>query len=200
MRIRFASEDDSRALLNIYGQYINTPITFEYILPARDVFARRIADITGKYPYLVCEKNGTTIGYAYARGYGERAAYQWNAELSVYLDQSFTGKGIGKRLYRALIDILRQQGIKTVYGVVTVPNEKSEQLHLSLGFKTLGIYHCTGYKCGKWHDVQWFEKQIAPYDSEPAPIVPIHKISAAKIESIAHNHGFVYTDYSHGGR
>lgn len=68
--------------------------------------------------------------------------------LSVYLDRSCTSRGLGRRLYGALIDILRLQGIRTVYGCVTVPNEKSEGLHQALGFRRLGTYRSTGYKCG----------------------------------------------------
>ena len=72
--------------------------------------------------------------------------------------------GAGKAAVLApLIDILRLQGIRTVYGCVTVPNEKSEGLHQALGFRRLGTYRSTGYKCGAWRDVAWFEKPIAPY-------------------------------------
>ena len=121
MEIRFAAEADAPALLAIYAQYIETGITFEYQLPTREEFARRIRDFGGTYPYLVCEENGCIVGYAYAHRQAERAAYQWNAELSVYLDRSCTSRGLGRRLYGALIDILRLQGIRTVYGCVTVP-------------------------------------------------------------------------------
>lgn len=106
----------------------------------------------------------------------ERAAYQWNVELSIYLDRTATSKGIGQRLYAALIELLRLQGIKTVYGGVTLPNIRSERLHEKLGFHRLGTYHHTGYKCGAWHDVVWFEKAIAPYQPEPQPIIPMNEI------------------------
>jgi len=118
------------------------------------------------------------------RGRAERAAYQWNAELSVYLDRSCTSRGLGRRLYGALIDILRLQGIRTVYGCVTVPNEKSEGLHQALGFRRLGTYRSTGYKCGAWRDVAWFEKPIAPYDQNPEPIRPVGDIPAEALAAI----------------
>lgn len=184
MNIRLATVNDSAALLQIYAQYIDTAITFECVLPTAQEFAHRISDITKDYPYLVCEENGTIVGYAYAHRQKEREAYQWNAELSVYLDQSFTSKGLGKKLYCILIEILKLQGIKTIYGGVTVPNEKSEKLHRSLGFKHIGTYHNTGYKCNQWQDVAWFEKGIAPYHMNPAPVVPIRQIEKEKLELI----------------
>ena len=184
MEIRFAKRSDGDALRRIYAQYIETPVTFEYDLPSAGEFAERVAAIGGEYPYLVCEENGRIVGYAYAHRQKEREAYQWNAELSVYLDRDFTSKGIGKALYGALMDILRLQGIKTVYGVVTIPNEKSERLHERIGFRISGTHRRTGYKCGRWHDIRWFEKQIGPYDGEPAPIRPVREIPAEELDGI----------------
>ncbi len=171
--IRFATPADSRELLKIYAQYMTTPITFECDLPSEQEFSERIAFISGSYPYLACEEDGQIIGYAYAHRHMEREAYQWNAELSVYLDMKATSRGLGKLLYGVLISILALQEVRNVYGCVTLPNARSEALHKSLGFRTVGVYSNAGYKNGKWHDVGWFEKSIAAYGSPPNPFVPI---------------------------
>lgn len=184
MIIRLATTKDSDALLRIYSQYIDTAITFECILPTGEEFAERIDCIIKDYPYLVCEENGQILGYAYAHRQMERDAYQWNAELSIYLDRSLTSKGLGSKMYCILIDILKLQGVRNVYGGVTLPNDKSKKLHLGLGFTSLGIYHNTGYKHNKWHDVEWFEKKIMEYTLEPKPILPISEISKEQIQAI----------------
>ena len=184
MGMRFVTGEDAAALLRIYAQYIDTPITFECRLPTVEEFAGRVASICAGYPYLVWEEQEKIVGYAYAHRQKEREAYQWNAELSVYLDGDFTSRGIGKALYDALIKILRLQGIKTVYGIVTLPNEKSEQLHERMGFHIAGTCRCTGYKCGAWHDVRWFEKQIAPYEENPAPVCPVSELPEGRLLEI----------------
>lgn len=189
MEIRFAAEQDSAALLQIYGQYIRTPVTFEYELPSETSFARRIRDIAAAYPYLVCEEDGRIAGYAYAHRQAERAAYQWNAELSVYLDGAYTGRGLGKRLYGVLIELLRLQGVRTVYALVTVPNERSEGLHRRLGFRHMGTQRSTGYKDGAWRDVAWFEKAIAPYGADPAPLLPIGQVPAEQTAAVLRGAG-----------
>lgn len=107
MNIRLASGSDSEALRNIYGQYIDTPITFECSLPTKQEFANRVEEISLQYPYLVCEENGRIAGYAYAHRHKQREAYQWNAELSVYLNREDTSRGVGTRLYHVLIEILK---------------------------------------------------------------------------------------------
>lgn len=187
MKIRFVTMNDIPNLLKIYDQYIETPITFEGTLPSESEFTRRVVNIANEYPYLVCEEDGRLIGFAYAHRQLTRQAYQWNAELSVYLDKSYTSKGLGRTLYTCLMEILKLQNIKNTYALVTIPNEKSERLHLSMGFKPIGIYHNTGYKCGKWRDVTWYEKQITPYDAVPSPFIAIDKINRNDIEQILKN-------------
>lgn len=175
---------DATALRAIYAQYIDTPISFEYELPSEAAFADRVGDILKIYPYLVCESEGRVVGYAYAHRQLEREAYGWNAELSIYIDRSALSQGIGRSLYGALIEILSAQGIRNVFGGVTLPNPKSEGLHQSMGFRRAGVYHRTGYKCGRWHDVVWFEKQIGNCDGEPAPLLPITEVLKQRLDAI----------------
>ena len=184
MNIRLARSGDSAALLRIYAQYIDTPVTFEYTLPSENEFAARIGTISAEYPYLVSEEDGETLGYAYAHRQAEREAYQWNAELSVYLDPASTSRGIGARLYRMLLDILLLQGVRTAYALVTLPNRKSERLHASLGFQRLTIQRKAGFKGGRWHDVAWYTKALAPHDADPQPILPVDRISAERLQQI----------------
>lgn len=184
MGVRLATVNDSNEILKIYRQYIDTAITFEHVLPSEVEFEERIKSIISQYPYLVYEEEGNIIGYAYASRYKERSAYQWGAELSIYIDSNFTSKGIGKVLCLKLIELLKLQELRTIYGCVTMPNEKSEKLQLSLGFKKIGIYHNAGYKGDKWRDVAWFEKSIANYDDNPKEFTPITKIPENKILQI----------------
>lgn len=171
--IRFAKETDAKALLSIYQHYIDTEITFEYELPSEQEFQKRIRAVSEEYPYLVYEKNGEILGYAYAHRHLERAAYQWNVELTVYLHPDAVSRGIGRKLYEELLGILKEQGICNAYSLVTRPNEKSEKLHEAMGFTRLGVLKNTGYKNGKWRDVSWYEKQLNPYTENPSPFIKI---------------------------
>ena len=78
--IRLARPGDVDALLAIYAPYLSTTVTFEYVVPSREEFARRIADVQARFPYLVLEEDGQPIGYAYAHLLAERFAEQWCAE------------------------------------------------------------------------------------------------------------------------
>ena len=82
------------------------------------------------------------------------------------------------------MELLRLQGIRTVYSVVTSPNPRSERLQQALGFDVAGVFRSSGYKDGAWHDVIWFEKAIAPYDQSPAPPRSFRDIPAEQTEAI----------------
>jgi len=187
--IRLVQETDAAEILAIYEFYIKeTAITFECETPSLDEFKNRIKEISSEYPYIVCLSDKKIIGYAYAHRQMERAAYQWNAELSVYIDKNCLRCGVGKALYNTLIEILQMQNVRNVYGGITSPNENSKKLHEHLGFKKLGVYHNTGYKCGAWHDVAWFEKTIGNYDIDPKPFLSIREIDKKTIMEILNRH------------
>ena len=183
-RIRFATDADADRIREIYAPYIDTPITFEEEVPAPEEFLKRVRAIRSRYPYLVAEDAGEVIGYAYAHELRERIAYQWNAELSVYLAPHAQGHGVGSALYETLIELLRLQGIKAVYGVVTSPNPASERLHEVSGFSLMGVQPHAGFTCGKWHDMNWFVKEIAPFEDEPEAPTPFPAYAKAHPDSV----------------
>lgn len=184
MRLRFAGPRDVPALLDVYRAYIPTTVTFEYVLPSREEFGERVSSMGAVYPYLVAEEDGQVLGYAYAHRIAERAAYAWGAELSIYLRPDAAGRGLGKRMYRALTQLLALQGVRTVYGLVASPNPASEALHSSMGFRVMGVQRRAGYKNGRWIDLIWYEKEIGSYDPEPGPIVPIGSLPSQTVRGI----------------
>lgn len=182
---RFATEEDAEKILKIYKPYVeNTTITFEYEVPSVEEFKGRIKEVSEKYPYIVCEYENEIAGYAYAHKIWDRAAYQWDVELSVYTDEKFAGNGIGKKLYGILVKILKLQNIVNVYGLVTYPNENSEKLHNYFGFKKTAYFENSGYKFGKWIGVTWFEKAINEHFDNPKPVRKISEIDEIKLRKI----------------
>ena len=152
--IRKAKEEDAQALLQIYTPYItDTTITFEYDVPTAEAFAGRIRETAAAFPYLVCERDGVIMGYAYAHRIRERAAYDWDAELSIYLAQGTHGHGVGTTVLACLIDLLELQGLRHLYSCVTLPNEKSIRMHKKYGFEDCGRLRKVGMKFGRRLDV-----------------------------------------------
>ena len=182
---RMAREEDAARLLAIYTPYIETSITFETEPPSLEEFTGRIREIRTFYPYLVAERDGKIVGYAYAHRAFQRAAYRWDAELSVYLDREERGHGLGAQLYHRLISILRLQRMQTVYAIVTSPNPASEHLHERLGFHKAGFFENSGFKNGEWHGVTWYDLSIGDKKKiPPEEIVSVNEIPQEKLEAI----------------
>jgi L-amino acid N-acyltransferase YncA len=132
---------------------------------------RRMAELSGTYPWLVAERAGELAGYAYAGAHRVRAAYRWAADVSVYVSPDRHRMGVGRELYEALFDRLREQGVRVVCAGVTLPNEASVGLHEELGFTPVGVYPRIGWKLGSWHDVGWWQLALLPQGSDPPPEV-----------------------------
>ena len=113
--LRFARPEDAGALLEIYRPYVEeTAISFETSVPSREEFLRRITEISAFYPYLLAESDGQILGYAYAHEFGERGAFRWTVETSIYVKMGERRKGIGRRLHEALEEALKDDPVKAV--------------------------------------------------------------------------------------
>lgn len=171
MTIHTASEKNAEEIREIYDYYVkNTAVTFDYDTPTAEEFRQRITNTLKKYPYVTAEENGRVIGYAYAGAFKGRAAYDWSAEISIYVKHGCSSKGIGTALYSELEDRLKKLGIKNLYACITHPNEQSEKFHEKMGYKKTAHFSKCGYKSEMWLDVIWMEKFIGEHDAFPKKV------------------------------
>lgn len=177
MSIRPATAQDVPRILEIYAPYVETTaISFEYTVPTLEVFTQRFLSIAAKFPWLVWEEDGSVLGYAYGSLPFERAAYQWSAEASIYLCPEAQGKGIGRKLYTALEDILRQQGYRKVYAIITTANEASVAFHEAVGYRHTATFPDCGYKFGTWYGTIWMEKDLNTWPAPPMTPIPVTEL------------------------
>ncbi|WP_346239268.1 N-acetyltransferase family protein [Niabella insulamsoli] len=186
MKIVVATPDMADQMLKIYAPFITgSVVTFETKLPDNDVFRKRINSCLKRFPWLAAVQDGKVLGYAYAAAYRERDAYQWAVECSVYIDADAKKAGIATRLYNALFDLLKLQGIYKVYAVITTPNPESVGFHERFGFKWFATYTQVGFKSGQWCDVGWWQLLLKETGTDtPAPIRPFSALSAETIQSV----------------
>ena len=173
MEIRNAGPADAERLREIYSYYMTeTAVTFDYDTPSADDFRDKIRKTSENYPFIVAEKDGCVIGYAYAGIFKDRAAYDWSCEVSIYIDRNIRRQGYGRALYRALEERLKEKGVLNLYACVGSPTEEdeyltydSERFHSRLGYKKVGEFHSCGYKFGRWYNMIWMEKIIGEHES-----------------------------------
>ena len=168
--IRLATESDAEQVADIYAPNVaDTVISFELEPPDALEMRRRIEVTLERYPWLVCERRGRVLGYAYAGAHGSRAAYQWSVDVSVYVHEEARRTGVGRALYASLAAALDLQGFYNAYAGATLPNPASVGLHESVGFRPVGVYHGVGYKLGAWHDVVWWHLPLRERVADPDP-------------------------------
>lgn len=156
-----ATKADVPAMLDIYGPYVReSTYTFEYEVPSKEEFEERFGKISARYPWIAWEEKGEILGYAYADEAFVRAAYSWDADLSVYLNQNARGRGIGARLYGCLEELVCRLGYHNLYGIVTGENTASQRFHEKCGYVLQGTLEKSGYKLGRWIDVLWYAKRL----------------------------------------
>ena len=184
MEIRFATLEDSKELLKIYGYYVkNTAISFEIDIPSLKVFSQRIEEIQKKYPYIVAEEDGVILGFAYANQVGARQAFNWSVETTIYINKESRKQGVGKKLYKTLEKLLEKMNVQNLYALIAYPVQEDEYLtkdsvvfHQHLGYECIGELKKCGYKFGNWYSLRWMEKHIKDHQAIPDPVININEL------------------------
>ncbi|MEA4945778.1 MAG: N-acetyltransferase family protein [Propionicimonas sp.] len=168
--VRPATAADAAGCLAIYTPYVHdTTITFETEPPTVQQMAARLADCAASHAWLVYERDGEVIGYAYGHAFAERSAYAWSCETSIYVASQSRGAGAGRALYDALLPALAVRGYRRAIALITQPNEASMALHAAYGFEPAGLLRRVGWKHGAWCDVAWLQRDLGDIASDDPP-------------------------------
>jgi L-amino acid N-acyltransferase YncA len=161
---------DAAACAAIYAPSVEGSVTsFELRAPGPEEIAERMRGYQRSHPWLVAERGGEVVGYAYACEFNPRPAYRWSTTVSVYVAAAERGQGRGRALYEELFARLRRQGFRMACAGITLPNDASVALHEHLGFEPVGINREIGWKEGAWRDVGWWQLELTPAPAGPPP-------------------------------
>jgi phosphinothricin acetyltransferase len=163
---------DWACIATLTNRYINgTAIHFGYEPVSAEALRDGWWPKRDVYPFLVARgADGAFLGYAKAGPWRERAAYQWTAEVGIYIEEHAQRRGVGAQLYRALFAACRARGFHSLVGGVTLPNQASCTLHESLGFVLVGTFKRAGWKLGAWHDVAFYQLMLGDQAKAPSPL------------------------------
>ena len=186
LQVRLAVAADAAPFADLYRPYVEqTAITFETEAPDAREFLSRIRNITRLNPWITVTEQEEVIGYAYYHPFHSRAAYQWWAEISVYLRQDCRGRGIGTRLMSCLEECAAIQGYTELLSLVTSSNPASLHLHQRCGYQQLGLLPNCGFKLGQWHSVYYLGKTLAA-PIAPCPIRPLDQVRSQIEQRLCH--------------
>lgn len=155
--IRPARSADVEEIRAIYSPIVEeTIISFETEVPST---AELLARIRKSHEWLVYERDGSVLAYAYAAPFHHRAAYKWSVEVSIYVAPDARGSGVGKAVLADLLARLSERGFVNVFAGIALPNPASVALFEAFGFEKIAHQRNVGFKLAAWHDVAWWQLQ-----------------------------------------
>jgi phosphinothricin acetyltransferase len=161
-------ERDAAACAAIYAPHVEgSPVSFEERAPDAAEMAARIERAREGHAWVVAQREERVVGYARAIRFRDNAAYRWSVTVSIYVAGGERGNGVGRALYEALFERLRERGFRMACAGITLPNQASVGLHESLGFEQVGVNREIGWKCGAWRDVGWYQLELTPAGDGP---------------------------------
>ena len=152
INIRPYKTEDTQAILAIINHTIlHSTALYDYAIRSYEQQKNILEDkINKKFPVIVAELDGNVVGFGMYSEFRFREAYKFTVEHSVYVNENFHGKGIGKLLLQELITLARKQNLHTMIAVIDSENQGSVEFHEKFGFKTVGIIKESGYKFDRW--------------------------------------------------
>lgn len=169
--IRPSHDNDLPAIADIYGQAaLHGTGTFELEPPGLEEMTRRRQDVLSKsLPWLVAERGGKVLGYAYANHFRPRLAYRFCVEDSIYLHADARGQGVGTLLLAELMARCEAAGARQMLAVIgDSANLGSIGVHRRCGFSDAGILKSAGWKFGRWLDVVLMQRPLGLGDTASA--------------------------------
>jgi phosphinothricin acetyltransferase len=166
LTIRNATGADLEAVNRIHNPEIaNGTATWDlepWTIEERRAWFEEHDDLT---PVIVAEHEGQVVGFAYVTFVSQKKGWRFTREDTIYIDERYRGRGVGDRLLGALLELLRDLGVRLVIASITSTNETSIRLHQKHGFEVIGEMRNAGYKFGHWHSTTYMQVDLG----EPRP-------------------------------
>ncbi|MBC8015993.1 MAG: N-acetyltransferase [Sporomusaceae bacterium] len=159
---RIASICDIRQITEIYNEGILDRIaTLESNPKTVEEMERWFSSRSERHKVIVAEDGeGKITGWASLNVFNVRESYQGVSDLSIYIRREERGKGLGKHLLVALIEIAKQGGFHKLVLSTFAFNVAGQRLYESVGFTKVGTYMKQGMLDGKWIDMTIMEKLL----------------------------------------
>ena len=161
MEVRLAQAPDAEAIRAIYNAEV-TGSTVTFDLVPRTLAEQRawIDEHQGAHPAVVATDNGVVTGFGSLSPFRERPAYATSVEDSVYVEESWRGRGVGRMVLAELVRLAVHHGFHTVLARISGNNAASIALHAGQGFELVGVEREVGRKFGRWIDVTVMQRML----------------------------------------
>lgn len=161
MDVRPALDADLDAVAAIYDREVREgTATFDTTPPPRSKWEGLLASPHPGDHFVVAGARDEVLGFAYSSAFRPKGAYDRTREVTVYVDPSAAGRGVGRLLYDDLLARMERGGMRTALACISLPNDASERLHRACGFERQGVLRDVGRKFDRWIDIVWWQKLL----------------------------------------
>jgi L-amino acid N-acyltransferase YncA len=159
--VRPATEADAATICRIYNQGIEDRLaTLETELRTPQERRQWLRSRDPRHPVIAAENDGEIVGWASLNVFNPREAYRFVADISVYVERGWRGKGVGRALLARLLELGREHGYHKLVLSAFPFNAAGVALYERLGFRTVGIYQEQGRLDGHWVDTIVMERLL----------------------------------------
>lgn len=159
--VRPALDADLDAVAAIYAREVREgTATFDITPPPRSKWEGLLASSHPGDHFVVAVAEAGVVGFAYSSPFRPKGAYDRTREVTVYVDPSAAGRGVGRHLYDDLLARMERGGVHTALACISLPNDASERLHRACGFERQGVLRDVGRKFDRWIDIVWWQRML----------------------------------------
>ena len=138
---------------NSFAAYPQQEVDYSYF----DTFL----SMANGYPAIVLKNNeNNIIGFAFLHAYHQCSAFARTAEITYFILPEFTGKGLGAKTLKYLINEAKKMNIQFILASISSLNEQSIHFHKNNGFQQCGCFKKIGCKNGEDFDIIWMQKYL----------------------------------------
>jgi len=156
------TDADVAALLPVYNHYVRTSSATFHTAPIDEATFRDL--LFPGYPRFdswVLWSAGQRVGYVILARYKPREAYDGSAEVTVYLDPAWPGRGAGSAALAFVEARARERNFHNLLAIICGENTASIRLFEKAGYTKCAHYREVGRKFDRWLDIVSYEKLLS---------------------------------------
>lgn len=162
MEVRAANQADLPAIRRLFNALIpTTTVAWRDDLADEAEVAAWFAERSAAGdPVLVAEVDGEVVGYTCWGPFRRYPGYRHTRELTIHVDGEWHGRGVGRALIDALVEVASAAGVHVLVAGVDADNAESIAFHEALGFEVVARMPEVGRKFGRWLDLVLLQRIV----------------------------------------
>lgn len=135
-------EEHIKVVADIYNYFVtNTTVSFHTEQVTISEMRESVINSNPRFKSFVIDYNEKIVGYVLITQHKKKQAYDVSAEVTIYLNPNYVGKGIGGKALKFIESVAFTNGFHVLVATICSENGNSRYL-----FEKNGYYQCAHFK------------------------------------------------------